>query len=168
MKIFLKVLILTAACVVIIKSCSPYLGVKNQLIGQSAPDFTLEMLSGKTVNMTQLRDGRPAIIFFWATWCPHCRKQLKELTESRDEIGSKGIRIILVDVGEARQKVMHYMKSNGVPFDTFLDQSEELSLKYGLVGVPTFFLLNNEGIVVAAENILPSNYGDILLGLLTS
>ena len=53
------------------------------LIGKPAPDFTLDTLSAKQVNMTSYRSGKKAIIFFWATWCPHCRVQLKELNARR-------------------------------------------------------------------------------------
>jgi len=64
MKLFLKIIILTIACIVIFKSCSPYLGMENQLIGQPAPDFTLATLNGSEVNMTQLRNGQSAMMFF--------------------------------------------------------------------------------------------------------
>ena len=125
MKLLLKIFILTAAFMIIIKSCSPFLGTHNSLVGQVAPDFTLKTTSGQEVNMTHYRSGRPAMIFFWATWCPHCRKQLKELTQNRQEIESNGIKIILVDVGESLEKVSEYVNANNISFDIFLDESTE-------------------------------------------
>jgi len=165
MKWFLKILILTLLMIAILKSCSPFLGTHNPLIGQQAPDFTLETLSEQQVNMTRFRNGQPAIIFFWATWCPHCRKQLQELTQQRQQIEENGIKIILVDVGESLKKVKSYMDDNKISFDCFLDQSSELASAYEIVGVPTFFLVSQEGTVVAVENFLPDQFEELLLGL---
>ena len=165
MKLFLKIAILIIALLVIFKSCGPFLGVSNSLIGQPAPDFTLGTLSGQEKNMAQFRSGQPALIFFWATWCPHCRKQLQELTQQREDITEKGIKIILVDVGEGVQEVRAYMDAQEILFDVFLDQNGVVASDYRVVGVPTFFFVNKEGTVIAAEHVLPNNYEEILLGL---
>jgi len=130
MKLLLKVFILTAVFIVIIKSCSPFGDIHNPLVGQLAPDFTLEMTSGQEVSMAQYRSDQPAMIFFWATWCPHCRKQLMELTQNRQVIEANGIKIILVDVGESLQKVLEYTDANNISFDVFLDESTETAGKY--------------------------------------
>ena len=163
MKLLLKIFVLTAAFLIIIKSCSPFLGVDNPLSGQLAPDFTLETTSGQEVNMTQYRGGQPAIIFFWATWCPHCRKQLKELTQNRQAIEANGIVLILVDVGESLQKVSEYINANNISFDIFIDESTETANAYEIVGVPTFFFINREGFIIDVKNILPDDYQKILL-----
>jgi len=147
------------------KSCSPFSDMQNTLVGQLAPDFTLEMISGQEVNMTQYRSGQPAMIFFWATWCPHCRKQLKELTQNRQAIEASGIKIILVDVGENLQEVREYIKVNNISFDVFLDENTETAFKYKIAGVPTFFFVNEEGVILDVKNILIADYKKILLHL---
>jgi peroxiredoxin len=162
MKLLLKVLILSAACILIIKSCSPFLNVPNPLIGQPAPDFTLTKVSGQEANMTQYRGGQPAMIFFWATWCPHCRRQLKELTQNRQAIEANGIKIILVNIGESSQKVREYVNANNISSDIFMDEAAETADRYKIVGVPTFFFINREGIVLEVKNVLPGDYQKIL------
>ena len=167
MKLLLKILILAAAMIVIMKSCSPFSNMPNPLVGQLAPDFTLEMISGQEVNMTQYRSGQPAMIFFWATWCPHCRKQLKELTQNRQAIEASGIKILLVDVGENSQKVLEYANANNISFDVFLDESTEIASKYKISGVPTFFFINGDGTILDVKNVLPTDYQKILLHLVS-
>jgi len=164
MKSLLKVIVLTAAFVVIIKSCSPFLGRDNPLVGKLAPDFTLDTIIGQEINMTQYRAGQPAMIFFWATWCPHCRTQLKELTRNRQAIEASGIKIILVDVGESLQKVGEYINVNNISFNVFLDGSTETASVYKIAGVPTFFFINGEGVIIDVKNVLPGDYQKILLG----
>jgi hypothetical protein len=41
--------------------------VKNQLIGQPAPDFTLKDLDGNSVTLADFK-GKPVILNFWASW----------------------------------------------------------------------------------------------------
>jgi len=163
MKLLLKVLILIAAFILIFKSCNPFLGGDNPFIGQLAPDFSLVTTSEQEVNMTQFRDGQPAIIFFWATWCPHCHTQLKELTQNRQAIEASEIKIILVDVGESSQQVGEYINANDISFNVFLDENMETASAYKIVGVPTFFFINEEGMILDVKNVLPDNYQNILL-----
>jgi len=163
MKILLKAIILVGLLIVLLKSCSPFQGGPNPLVGQQAPDFTLLTLSGQEQNMTQFRNDQPAVIFFWATWCPHCRKQLKELAQQRDDIEQRGIMIILVDVGESLQDVRNYIQAHRIPFDIFLDEDAVVAEEYHLIGVPTFFLLNRNGIIVEVQHVLPDSYEGLLL-----
>ncbi|MCK5260104.1 MAG: TlpA family protein disulfide reductase, partial [Candidatus Omnitrophica bacterium] len=128
------------------------------------PEFALETSSGRRETMSLLRSGQPAMIFFWATWCPHCRSQLTELTQQREDIEEKGIKVILVDVGEDAQKVKAYFNANNISLDTFLDQDGVVANDYKVIGVPTFFFVDTEGTVVAAEHSLISDYEEILLG----
>jgi len=163
MKLILKIVILAAAFMILLKSCGPFPGGRNALVGQPAPDFTLETLKGQTISMAQARNGRPAMIFFWATWCPHCRTQLRELALHRGRIETNGIAMVLVDVGEKPREVRNFVHANHIPFDVFLDRDAATAREYRIVGVPTFFFVNAEGSIVAAEHFLPENYGEILL-----
>src|SRR3989338_11690436 len=88
MKSFLKVVFFVVALVVALRACGPFHS-GGQLVGRPAPDFTLASVHGPYVNMTEFRGGEPALIFFWATWCPHCRTQLKELTQKRAPLQMK-------------------------------------------------------------------------------
>src|ERR1041384_8209766 len=78
--------------------------------GKLAADFTLPTVQGKTANMTQLRHGKKAVIFFWATWCPHCREELQRVNDLRQEIASKGIQMIFISLGEEKKTVQDYLE----------------------------------------------------------
>ena len=66
---------------------------ENPLINTEAPDFTLPSIKSGKVNFTKIREGKSVILFFWATWCPHCRRELGELSERAAQIEKKGIKI---------------------------------------------------------------------------
>ncbi len=131
---------------------------RNPLVGKPAPDFSLEMVRKGKVRMSALRDNHPTILLFWATWCPTCREELKNLTERQDEIKNKGIVLLLVNVGEDHWQVSAYLKKHRVPFPVFLDKDTTLADPYAIVGVPTLVFINKEGIIRSIQHGLPRNY----------
>lgn len=137
--------------------------MENPNVGQVAPDFTLDTLKAKNVNLTKFRDGKSAIVFFWATWCPHCRTALKELNIKAAQFEGKGIKLVIIDIGESAGEVKAHLAKNKIDFDVFLDEESSLSEPYGIIGVPTFYFLDDQGVVKAVEHSIPDNYEEILL-----
>ena len=134
----------------------------NPLIGKPAKSFTLETLNGKKMSLEEFREGKKAIVFFWATWCPHCRQAITKLNSQKDELEKKDIRIILVDIGESKPEVRRYVETKEIGFDVFLDSDSSVAEGYEIIGVPTFYFINKEGIINDVQHELPSNYDQIL------
>lgn len=147
---------------------SPAMGqfffMENEAIGKPAPDFTLPIVGGTATSFAQFRGTDKAIIFFWATWCPHCRRELGNLNQKKEEFTQKGITIALVDIGEDEAMVRQYLQKNKVEMTVFLDKDNAVAESYHLVGVPTFLFVDAKGIVRGLEYGLPENYEEILSG----
>lgn len=160
--------ILIGTCILAVSGVSGAMGqflfFGNPLEGRAAPEFTLRTVGGSTLDFSQFRQGRPAIIFFWATWCPHCRDQLRELNASRAQLEGQGIRIALVDIEEGRGIVREYLDRHQIGYDVFLDETGDVAQRYAILGVPTYFLVDAQGIIRAAEHALPEDYMEILAG----
>ncbi|VAX35169.1 hypothetical protein MNBD_UNCLBAC01-1198 [hydrothermal vent metagenome] len=135
----------------------------NEKVGKPAKDFTLKTLTGEEVNFTQYRDGKKAIIFFWATWCPHCRTQIKELNKTHKNFADKGIQLVLVDQGEKATTVAAYMKKNKINLTVLLDKDSSLAEPYGLIGLPTFIFVDEEGIVRDVTHGISEDYEKVFI-----
>lgn len=135
--------------------------MENEIKGKPAPDFTLKTLSGEESSLASIRQGKKAIVFFWATWCPHCRKALSELNQRREEFAQKGIQLVIVDLGEKSEVVQKYVEKNGITLTIFLDEESSLADPYGLIGVPTFFFVKEDGNVADVQHGLPENLDNI-------
>ena len=135
---------------------------ENPLVGKQALDFTLKTLSGQTMSLNQYRQGSPAIIFFWATWCPHCRDELKVLSRQSEDLQRRGIKILLVDIEESPRQIHALIDKYHFPFEVFLDEQSAISDQYSIVGVPTLFFINKDGVVTSMEHELPENYAELL------
>jgi len=136
--------------------------MNHPMLGQTAPDFTLKTVQGNTVNMSTYRAGKPVIVFFWATWCPHCRQQISRLHKRIPELERAGIRVIIIDIQESAKKVQGYLERNRIKADICLDTQGTVSDQYGILGIPAYFLIDNQGTVRAVKNTFPSNYSGLL------
>ncbi len=135
---------------------------QSSLIGKKAPDFTLERLSGKSASLSEVIKDKKAILFFFATWCPHCRSQLKDIAARKGEFEKGGIAVVLVDIGEPKAQVAKFLTTYGVDNDAFLDVESFVSETYEVMGVPTLVFVGSDGKVRFVEYGLPDNYQDIL------
>jgi peroxiredoxin len=135
---------------------------RNPLLGREAPDFTLKSTQGDQVNFTEARSGKPALIFFWATWCPHCRDQVLDLAELAAELDEGGIRTFVIDVEESLDVVREYLLKNDLSLDVLLDTEANVALEYAVMGVPTYYLVNGDGLIVSADHDFPENYLKLL------
>ena len=112
-----------------------------------APDFTLKDMDGNEVSLQSLR-GKPAIVNFWATWCPPCREEIPAMNRAWHKIKDKGIAMIAIDVGEDEDTVFEFQANYAMDFTILLDTSGQEIKKWPVRGVPTTFVLDPQGRMV--------------------
>lgn len=137
-------------------------GMEFGLLGKEAPGFEARTLTKDKATLDEYREGKKAIVFFWATWCPYCRKEIVTLSKKMEDLRKKDIKLIMVNVGEQPKKVRAFLEKNKVEADVFLDQDSSIAEAYGVFGLPTFFYVNEKGIINASENILLDDYEAVL------
>ena len=133
------------------------------MIGKTAPEFTLDTIYNGTKTLSDARGGKRAVLFFWATWCPHCHEQLLRLNNSIDSLKRRGYVVILVDLGEPIGEVKAFLKFNTIFLDSFVDPDSSQQEIYKIEGVPTIYYLDENGIVVSEQHEFEGNI-DSLFG----
>jgi peroxiredoxin len=114
-------------------------------VGDAAPDFQADRLTGATISLADLR-GRIVVINFWATWCPPCRVELPELDAYQAEMGDQ-IVVLGVATGEPKGTVEPFVRQQGLRFPIVLDEQGSIGAAYGVAGLPTSVILDRSGIV---------------------
>ena len=127
----------------------------------AAEDFTLQDLSGNNISLSDFY-GKPVILFFWTTWCPHCRRALSNFNNEYDNLKNIGIELLAIDVGESESRVESFINKNSITYPVLLDHSGDVSKEYDVLGVPTVILINKEGGIVSVSNGLPADYKSLL------
>jgi thiol-disulfide isomerase/thioredoxin len=132
--------------------------IGSPLIGKAAPDAVLIKSDGISASVIGSRQGEKAILIFWATWCPNCYEELGALNDSFLSIKQKGIKIILVDIGETKEDVKKYFNRRQMKLISFVDGDSVLQEPYHLIGIPTLIFIDEKGIVRSMTHEFPSNY----------
>jgi len=127
-----------------------------------AGDIVLNDLESRRVDLSSLT-GKPSILFFWTTWCPYCRTELRELNKLYPQMEKEGINVFAVDIGEAGDKVRRFLKDYALDLRVLLDEEGRAAENYGIKGVPTYIFINKDGQIVSLEHRLPDDYKGLLL-----
>jgi peroxiredoxin len=130
----------------------------SPLIGMTAPDAILSKTDGTSASVLGSRQGGKAILVFWTTWCPHCYENLGIINGSLASIEQKGIKVILVDLGETQEDVKNYFNRRQMKLISFIDEDGVLQRPYHLIGVPTLIFIDEKGIIRSVANEFPSDY----------
>jgi len=126
-----------------------------------AGDIVLNDLGGQAVNLSSYK-GKPVILFFWTTWCPYCRVELKALNQQYSVITKEGIEVLGVNVSEPEKKVQKFFKGYVLNFKMLLDKSGLLADQFDVIGVPTYIFLDKTGKMITQTHNLPANYKRLL------
>jgi len=112
-----------------------------------APDFTLPLLDGGAVTLSQLR-GKVVMVYFWASWCPSCRQETALLAKTYLYYRRRGVEFIGVAIWDRREDVLAYVEKYGIPFPTGLDAQGTIAIDYGVTGVPEKYFVDRQGRLV--------------------
>ncbi len=117
-------------------------------VGRPAPAFTLETLGPATLSPLDFR-GHPVILLFWATWCEACIEGMPIVARIQEQLADDGLIVLGVNVGESRAEVEAFAAARDLPFPLLLDEKAEASNRYRVIGVPSTFFVDREGILRA-------------------
>ena len=120
--------------------------LESTLLGQPLPQITLSRLTPETSSITisELLDGKPALINVWATWCPTCKAEHQYLRQ----LSRQGVRLIGVNYKDSRHKARQWLSQFGDPYiATLFDGNGMYGLELGVYGAPETFLVDGKGII---------------------
>jgi peroxiredoxin len=116
---------------------------------KSAPEFTLQDSSGKTVSLKDYR-GKTVLLDFWATWCHGCKLEIPWFAEFSHKYSAQGLAVVGVSLDSDGWKVVKpFIATSKVPYTIILG-NDAMAKTYGIENMPDTFLIDREGRIAAA------------------
>jgi thiol-disulfide isomerase/thioredoxin len=112
-------------------------------------DFTVTLLDGKTQSLSGYR-GKVVFLNFWATWCPPCRAEMPSMETLYQRYRGGDLEFLAVDLQESRDEVTAFLREQNLNFPAGLDSTGRIGNLYGIRGIPTTFIIDREGLIIAA------------------
>jgi peroxiredoxin len=112
------------------------------------PDFSGLTADGQRVSLASL-SGRVLVLNFWATWCLECRPEMPAFERLHRELSAQGLAVVGINAREGTSTIREYAKELGLTFPLILDPKGTINTAYGVIGLPTTFLIGRDGRPVA-------------------
>ena len=121
-------------------------------IGQPAPDFKLKGAgAGETLTLSEFR-GQFVYVDFWASWCAPCRQSFPWMNAMQRKFQDKGLRIVAINLDDAdatsATAIKNFLARSPANFKIAFDPFGVTPKAYGVLGMPTSFLIGKDGKVI--------------------
>ena len=129
---------------------SPQEVLRAEWNGQRFPSATYFAIAPdrRETGSTETWTGKITIVEFWATWCRVCQKASARL-EKMAKAHPDQLRVIAVS-RESPQHLQAWQKDNKAAYEVVSDATESLSLELAIEVLPTFLVLDEEGVIRGA------------------
>ncbi|WP_439483369.1 peroxiredoxin family protein [Cyclobacterium plantarum] len=127
--------------------------------GLPAPEFELMDMEGRNINLSDLR-GQKVLINFSMINCGWCKVALDNFNDEEFEF-AEGITALYINPVDSKEDMAKYLKKFTVPFPV-IPEAKSVGKSYGVSGYPTFYLINEKGVI---ENVISGYQEDFINSL---
>ena len=111
-------------------------------MGDPAPDFKVEDLSGKPVVLSELK-GRPVVIRFFIVDCKFCKADTPVFNEYYNKYKEQGLVVIYLTSTVNRKQVEKFADDLKIPFQVAIDYGKVVTKLFNVKAEPQTIMLDS-------------------------
>ena len=137
------------------------------VVGDMAPDFTMNDVDDKPFSLSQLK-GKYVLIDFWASWCGPCREENPNVVAAYNQFKDKNFTVLGVSLDKNKQAWIDAIKEDKLNWKHISDLkywSSAATTLYGFDGIPYNVLIDPQGKIIATalrESALQNKLAEVL------
>lgn len=101
---------------------------------------------GQTIHFDPAHLKRPALLLFWATWCPYCEALMPYVQHVYAAAGTDKLDVYAIDIKDDGDPVAA-LRERKQTF-TLIRDGDAIADQYGVKGTPGLFLVNEKGDII--------------------
>jgi len=109
------------------------------LLNQSLPD-----MKGGQISLVELK-GKVVLVDFWASWCGPCRESFPWMNSVQEKYAAQGLVVVGINLDQQPKDAEAFLKQVPANFTLLQDNKAVLPEAYGLIGMPSSYLLDRQG-----------------------
>lgn len=115
-----------------------------------APDVEFTIENGETRTLADYR-GKVIVLNFWAIWCPPCRDEMPSLDRLQAAHGSDYFMVMAMSEDRGGEEVIRefYDEIDATALGVFSDPTQRVARDFRVRGMPTTFVIDHNGNLVA-------------------
>lgn len=144
----LLIAMLTAAAALLLAGCGSQTPAEGAQL-----DFTAQTLDGRQFSGASLK-GRPAVLWFWAPWCPTCQKDAPLV--ARVAAAHPAVTFVGVGAQDGLDALREFTTKYGVDaFTELADTDAAVWARFGVTRQPAYAFISPDGQVEVVRGSLP-------------
>ena len=114
---------------------------------RAAPAFSLNTFDGKAIRLSDL-EGSPVALNFWASWCPACAANSRNLQDLHERYAGDGLVVLGVSPDDSEEALADKASALGITYPIAI--SGATASAYGVRAIPITFFIDRQGMIVSS------------------
>lgn len=117
----------------------------------NVPPLQMQDMQGNVVSLEQFK-GKVVLLNLWATWCKPCQMEMPAFNFLQKRYKEGGFEVVAIALQDTPERIQEFIENNRLTeINPFVDSTELVGRAFQPKSMPTTYLINRKGQIVAGK-----------------